>query len=175
MKNIILLILCAICSINLFSQDSLYLKNGDEVYGSVLHINKDKVYFEDSDSGKRKWYKKVDRLIDDTDGLKIEFKVRDISGLSSSLSGEVIKGKASYYIAYKYMPNNGYMGFGYIYKNGDKKVLKDLPNSVTTPFFKRMSKYFSDCSQLVTKINKKGFSEGDTLSIIEYYNSHCAN
>lgn len=172
MRNLIVLIVF-LFSLDSFSQDSLYVNGGSVVYGSVIHINKGKVWFEDSDTGKRKWYKKIDRLIDDTDGKKIEFKVRDIGSLSSSLSGEVIKGKASYYIAYKHVPNNGYSEFGYIFKEGDKKVLKDLPNSMTTPFYKRMSKYFSDCDPLVAKINKKEFKLEDTMAIIEFYNSNC--
>ncbi len=184
-KTLLTSILTILFAYSGFSQDTLYLKDGSEVYGSVLNVGNGKVYFENADTGDRKRYKKVDRVIDDTDGVKVEFKKRDIDGLSKYLSGEIVKGKASYYVVFKYVSGQGvkdihgnvkmggYVAFYYIYKEGDKKAVKNLPNSLTTPFVKRMSKYFSDCPTLVEKMKNKEYSYYNSKDIVEFYNSNC--
>ena len=174
--KLILFIFCVTFSSFCFSQDYLFLKNGTEIYGSVLYINKAKVYFEDADTGDRKWHKKIEKLIDNVNENTIEYKVRDIDGLSSYLSGELVSGKASYYRIHKHVAGGqGYLSFYYIYKEGDKKAFKDLPNSLTTPFHKRLSKYFSDCPTLSKKIKSKVYNYSDTEEIIKFYNTNCAD
>ena len=119
--KLILFIFCVTFTSLCFSQDYLFLKNGTEIYGSVLYINKAKVYFEDADTGDRKWHKKIEKLIDNVNENTIEYKVRDIDGLSTYLSGELVSGRASYYITHKHVPGgHGYLSFYYIFKDGDR-------------------------------------------------------
>ena len=174
MKNFISTIIIGLfIGIYCHAQDSLYLTDGTFIDGSVIIIQKAKVYFEDSDTGRRKWQKKIDRLIDDTDGEKIEYRVRDIKGLSGVLSGELISGKASYYVIQKYnAAARSYMQTYYVHKEGGK-LMKDLPNSLTSPYKKRMAKYFSDCPILVNKINADAYDYKTTEKLIEFYNSNC--
>ncbi|MBV1924240.1 MAG: hypothetical protein KUG68_09465 [Flavobacteriaceae bacterium] len=160
----------------LTAQDVLHLKDGSVIEGSVIQTNKAKVYFEDSNTGDRKWYKKnIEKLIDDTDGNKIEYKVRDIKGLEKVFTGELVKGAVSYYVVEKYNAAiKGYMQYYYIYKEGNSKVFKDLPNSLTSNYIKRMSKYFSDCPSLVKLVEQKEFTYKTTKEAIIFYNSNCS-
>jgi hypothetical protein len=171
---LIIAALIVFVSSNMQAQDAIYFADGTIMEGSVIQKQKAKVYFENADTGDRKWYKKkIDSLVDDTDGKKITYKVRDIKGLSGVFSGELIKGKVSYYVMVKYNPAaKSYMSSYYLHKEGDK-AMRDLPNSLTTPYAKRMAKYFSDCSALVNKIKSKKYTYGTTADVIEYYNSNC--
>lgn len=176
MNKLILIIitLTLYVSSDMKAQDAIYFTDGTVIEGSVIQKQKAKVYFENADTGNRKWYKKkIDSLVDDTDGKKITYKVRDIKGLSGVLSGELIKGKVSYYVMVKYnAAMKGYNSSYYLYREGEKAV-RDLPNSLVSPYAKRMAKYFSDCSVLVKRIKNKKYNYSTTTDAIEYYNSNC--
>tara|TARA_B110000037_G_C16800418_1_gene375289 strand:- start:27 stop:560 length:534 start_codon:yes stop_codon:yes gene_type:complete len=51
---------------------------------------------------------------------------------------------------------------GYIYGAGYKGIKK------------RVRKYFSDCPDLINKVNKNKIKKKNTLGIVEYYNKNCA-
>lgn len=176
MNKLILIViaLTVYVSNNMSAQDAIYFTDGTVLEGSVIQKQKAKVYFENADTGDRKWYKKkIDSLVDDTDGKKITYKVRDIKGLSGVFSGELIKGKVSYYVTVKYnAAMRGYDSSYYLYREGDK-AFRDFPNSLTTPYTKRMAKYFADCSALVKRIKNKKYSYPTTDEAIKYYNSNC--
>ncbi|GAB5398569.1 MAG: hypothetical protein Aureis2KO_01540 [Aureisphaera sp.] len=156
------------------AQDTIYFSDGSFIEGSVIQLQKSKVYFENSDTGERKWYKKkIKRLIDDTDGNKIEYRIREIKGLRNVFSGELIKGKVSYYVTVKYNAASRSYASSYYLLKEDGKMVKDLPNSLTTPFVKRMSKFFSDCPSLVKKIKNKEYTYRDTIEAVKFYNSRC--
>ena len=143
-KSILIIVVLIVFTISSTqAQDTIYFTDGTSLEGSVIQMQKAKIYFEDADTGDRKWHKKnIDRLVDDTDGEKITYKVRDIKGLTGMLSGEIIKGKVSYYVTVKYNPaSKGYDSSYYLYKEGDK-IVRDLPNSLMSPYTKRMAKYF---------------------------------
>lgn len=176
MNKLILIIiaLTLYVSSDMRAQDVIYFTDGTVLEGSVIQKQKAKVYFENADTGKRKWYKKkIDSLVDDTDGNKITYKVRDIKGLKGILSGELIKGKVSYYVMVKYNPAaKNYLSSYYLHREGDK-TMRDLPNSLVSPYLKRMAKYFSDCPSLVKRIKGKKYNYSTTADAIEYYNSNC--
>ncbi|WP_299674298.1 hypothetical protein [uncultured Dokdonia sp.] len=176
MNKLILIIvaLTLYVSSDMKAQDAIYFTDGTVLEGSVIQMNKAKVYFENADTGDRKWHKKkIDSLVDDTDGTKITYKVRNIKGLNGVFSGELIKGKVSYYVMVKYNPAaKNYLSSYYLHREGDK-AMRDLPNSLVSPYSKRMAKYFSDCSTLVKRINGKKYNYSTTSDAIEYYNSNC--
>ncbi len=171
------LVCLAVCFFSFFTvigQDQLILENGQILKGSVLYINKTKVKFEDAYSGDRKWYKNVDKLIDNEDGVEIEYKIRNIKGLESFLSGALVSGKASLYLIHKPVPGmEGISTLTYLYKEGEAEAKQLHMHSVTTNFYKRMSKYVEDCPDLASKIKKKEYHYQDIIEILETYNSGC--
>ncbi|MFK7807601.1 MAG: hypothetical protein AB8F74_07385 [Saprospiraceae bacterium] len=159
------------------SQDQLILSNGKTMKGSAITINKSKVKFEDAKTGRRKWYKKkeIKKLLDKQDsGAVIEYESRDIKGINSYLSGAVVSGKASIYIIHKATP--GYQGipsFIYLHRDGDDKAVPFKQNSMSTPFYKRMAKYFSDCPEVVKKLKAKKYEMNAVGDVVVDYNSTC--
>ena len=153
-----------------YSQDQLFLKGDVQIDGTILQIGKFGLQVEDAKTGKKKWYKgkKILRAIDNRNGEKIEYKFRDINGMSKYLSAEIISGEMSYYMVHFYMTNNvgdGTPGSTYgvgnfnaeyfFYRKGDKKAFYNVTPGVMSPFHKRVANYFSDCPSLSEKIKNK--------------------
>ncbi|MCB0426158.1 MAG: hypothetical protein KDD16_02450 [Mangrovimonas sp.] len=184
-KTIKITALLLLISIKGFSQlDTLTLEDGQTLEGSVIIIDKAKVYFESADDGKRKWYKKVKSVNDYYEDTLIEFKFRDIKGFSKYLTGLVCEGKVSYYKYYKYIPGSGKTQLGtdnvgstyaffFMVNESTGKILEDMPNSLVTPYKKRMAKFFSDCDELVNKINNDEYKEENTIDAVTFFNENC--
>jgi len=69
------------------------------------------------------------------------------------------------------------------YRSGKENVTTDLyvkranekyPLSLNGSFYKRATKYFSDCEVLAKKIDKGELSKTKILEIVQYYNDICA-
>ncbi|WP_321307361.1 hypothetical protein [Marinifilum fragile] len=53
---------------------------------------------------------------------------------------------------------------------------EDHPLKLVVDFSrKKMMKYFSDCPELVKKIESKEFKSKDIIQVVQFYNSHCSN
>jgi hypothetical protein len=62
----------------------------------------------------------------------------------------------------------------YILKKEDGSLLSsNLSTRTTNQFRKIMMEYFSDCPELVTKIEKKEFERQHIREIVGFYNSYC--
>ncbi|NOU59142.1 hypothetical protein [Marinifilum caeruleilacunae] len=60
---------------------------------------------------------------------------------------------------------------GVIYLKKDDEDLKLVANFGRN----KMKNYFSDCPELVQKIESKEFKSKDIIQIVQYYNSHCTD
>jgi len=179
--------------VNTYAQDKVYLKDGKILKGRIRTILKGKVQLKHGKKGKTKGYSsnKVLKVVDFDGSESVTYTYRDINGIpKTSLSGELIKGKASLYVTYFYVHGSGRsvdgggsivkeMGGGYavyyIYIEGRKKALKVMGNSLTTPFYKRVSKYLSDCTSISTSVKNKEYHYKDIEEIIEKYNENCGD
>ena len=59
--------------------------------------------------------------------------------------------------------------------NGESLIYLKFANSYSSKFLKRTDKYFSDCPELIQKIDNRGFERNDIEGIVNYYNSECGN
>ncbi len=177
-STLLLSLLFLFCfSYSCLSQDQLIFKDGTQIKGSALTINKSKVRFENAYTGQRKWHnmKQIEKLIDkQDDGALIEYEARDIKGISSYLSGALIIGKASLFIVHKATPGyEGIASFIHLHREGESQTTPVQSNSLSSPFYKRMAKYFSDCPEVALRIKEKKYKTNELSRIIDDYNSIC--
>ncbi len=180
-------IVCLLFITSSYSQDQLHLKNGKVLNGTVKSILKGKVTFKIGKKNKNYTSKVVSKVIDRDENGTIEYTYRKIKGVpENSLSGEIVSGKASLYITYFHVYGSGkdvhgtyQTGYGqqvyYLHIKGKEKALKILPGSLVTPFYKRVSKYISDCDNLSLTVKNKELHYNDMPEITKKYNSSCSN
>lgn len=186
MKHL-LIILCLLFTINFaYSQDKLFLKNGEIVTGVVTAINKEVVRIDSDKAGRVKRYtdKDVEKAIIFIDDKEVEFIYETVPFLGKVLLGKLYDGKVDLYTTQTYVAggedhtklNNYRMGgqWSMFYMKKDKEDdFFDLNynGAVFNKFHNRVSKYFDDCSSLSKQIKNKKLTMGDLEKIAEIYNS----
>ena len=176
-KLLVLFAFLFLLSIGTYSQDLLILNDGTEIKGALNNVTENIATFDNADTGELMKIKgeKIEKIIQVLeDSTSIEYKMRDIKGLSSYLSGKIVSGEVSLFVVYKRLTGNGVWSFMYLFRKGEKKATKVSRNSLTTPFRKKMSKYFSDCKKLSKRIKGKIYNYEDLEKIVKYYNSNCS-
>ncbi|MBL4905499.1 MAG: hypothetical protein JKZ00_05725 [Flavobacteriaceae bacterium] len=192
MKNAILALLCLISMSNLFAQDKVILtfNDGSEIFGyGRIKIN-DKIVYRKLKKGKKKIYnyKKVKKITVFKDSTKLTYEYKIVLGTIirrdiKLLPEPIIKGAINLY----QKQINGITSFGgigggtrfshtysYISKKGKTTVRYLSTDDTTSKKFKRFaSTYFSDCPDLISKINSNYFKESGIKGIVKYYNKNC--
>jgi len=170
-----------------FSQDKAHLKNGKIIEGRVISIDQGKLYIKTGRKTKKFDNKTLEKVIVNSEDGTIEYKYRDISGISKKvLLGELVSGKASLYVMFMNVQtsmNNNVGGrtissYGqplyFLFSDGKEKAIKIMPPSLVTPF-KRVGKYLSDCKSVYSAVKSRELRYGDLEEIVKKYNSECSN
>lgn len=196
MKKTLLFTLLLLLFSNIYSQNklSIELKDGTVLEGLGRIKVDETILFKKSEDAEKEIYnyKTVKKLIIYSDKLKqvYEYKVvQDSGGVGSIKLIEIIKtGKVTLYQDYAsgvtYGSNmSGSYGFTsyskttyYISKNGSDVVTNlRIGNTYSKRFKKIAKRYFSDCPDLLEKINSKFFKRYGIHAVVEYYNKSCTS
>jgi len=170
-----------------YCQDKAYLKNGETLSGQVVSIEQGKLYFKTGRKTKKYGYEDVDKVIDNGDDNSVEYKYRDIPGVSKKvLLGELVSGKASLYVMFMHVQTSTSNSIGgktissygqplyFLFAKGKEKAMKIMPPSLVTPF-KRVGKYLSDCKSVYAAVKRRELRYRDIEEIVKKYNSECTN
>lgn len=196
MKNISLIFFIAFTVTTLYSQEKITIKFTDssemkgygriKMDGSILYSKEQKSEKEIYSYNTEKKVKQLTIHYDDSD-RSYEYKLIYFDGYNYYELFELYKiGKVNLYIKNSNIRANPAVtgGFGMSYssklyyiseKNNDTILNLRQGNTYSKRFRKKIApKYFSDCSDLMNKINtRKFFNRYGIESVIDYYNTKC--
>ncbi len=188
MKKRILFILLLVLT-NTIAQDTVFLKDGTTIEGSIYGIHKVDVRINIAENDKNKTIKgkdieKVTMMIDDKEVL---FTFDTVPFVGEVLLGTLIEGDVTLYLAMKYVPKGSkdpnkiisftYTKSGYIYmyygkKQGEKNFFDfNYDGAVFNKFNKRVSKYLKKCKSVSKQVLEKKLKKEHIEDICTLYNA----
>lgn len=175
-----------------FDKVKITLKDGSIIEGlGKINLDEEIIYKENKEAEKKIFnYKNVDRLIIKIDNTIKRFEYLTIEGIDGinreKLVEKIITGKINLYEDYtsgvSYSPTmNGSYGFSnyskttyYISKNENIPATDlRIGNTYSERFKEIAQKSFSDCPDLLNKIDTKYFKRYGIREVVKYYNQSC--
>lgn len=179
---------------NKWYKGDLVLHNGDTLHGWLkfesaskgmagLGSKTNKVFYKKTKKGKKKKYKKED--FSSFTVTKNDKKIEKYATVYTSkkriqLLKILVEGKVTIYETISYghtgPGNNGYSyqyTNMYIKRQHEKIASNEFFANVFKSFKKTAKKYFSDCPELVRKIENNDFKKTSLIGMVKYYNAKC--
>lgn len=194
---ILLIVLSSTISYSQRQKATLFFKDGTKIEGlAKITSFGDKIKFKKNKKSEKVFYnsQQIDKIVIRENDVDKTYQYKIIKNKNTPQLLEPLKeGKVTLYRDLKqgYNPGMSMGGFGaggmtfgggsysissyYVSKDGGNIVihLGDSGTIFTKNFKKAASEYFSDCAELVKKIETREYKKRHIVEIVEFYNENC--